>query len=385
MIFDTTALVESLYIHWPFCPYKCHFCPFVALAGHDNFMSEYHRVLLQEIEQFARAHKGNTPIQTVFFGGGTPSTYPIELFSEMFEKLHAFFIFAQDAEISLEVNPGTVTEEKLTTWKECGVNRLSIGVQSLNSQALKKLNRHQSAADVFFLLQKAQTLFNTISVDIIIGLPEVTQQDWQELITTLVTWPIQHVSMYFLTVHEDTQLYFGVQQQKVLLPCEEATLDLYYWTIEQFRLHGLYQYEVSNFARPGYQSRHNSAYWQRKPYKGFGLGACSFDGKARFQNQKNLMRYLELGKEFEQYYFSEELTDKQAWLETLMLGLRQTQGVPLAWLTQTINNCAQKQLFEMIEILKAEQLMIQQGHQLRLTLRGLAVVNEIILKLSHYY
>jgi oxygen-independent coproporphyrinogen-3 oxidase len=348
-------------------------------------MHQYHEVLLQEIKQFVQAHTRHTALQTVFLGGGTPSTYPIELLAQLFTALRTYFTFAHDAELTLEVNPGTVTEEKLYAWRECGITRLSIGVQSLNSQALKKLNRHQSVADVLFLLQKAQTLFNTISVDIIIGLPGVTQQDWQELITTLVAWPIQHVSLYFLTVHEDTQLYFGVQQKKVILPCEDATLDLYYWTVEQLKLHRLYQYEVSNFARPGYQSRHNSAYWQRKPYKGFGLGACSFDGKARFQNEKNLMRYLELAQTDIPYCFSEELTDKQAWLEILMLSLRQTRGVSLEWLTQTIQNGAQAQLCELIDILKAEQLMVQQEQHLSLTPRGLAVVNEIILKFSQYY
>ncbi|MBA3954123.1 radical SAM family heme chaperone HemW [Candidatus Dependentiae bacterium] len=387
MNFDVTVPVQSLYIHWPFCPYKCYYCPFVALAGHDHFMERYHEVLGKEITDFAQQQTQKAVINTLFFGGGTPSTYPLDLLLDMRAILNKNFTIAPDAEITFEVNPGTVTLEKLAVWKEVGINRLSIGVQSLNNEVLKKLNRHQNADDVRFLLDNAPQIIENLSVDVILGLPGVDEAEWKELINALVTWPIKHVSMYFLTVHEDTPLYFGIKQNKFILPCEDSVIDLYYWTVERLAQAGIYQYEVSNFARPGYQSRHNTVYWQRKIYKGFGMGACSFDGNARLQNEKNLLKYLE-GVEKQQPItcFYEQLTEKQAWLETLMLGLRQASGISVKHVMEHLSPEQQQEMRTTFTLLSEQQLLAPSDDEhIRLTTRGLAVVNEITLKLSEIY
>lgn len=383
MNFDITNSFESVYIHWPFCPYKCHFCPFVALASHDHFMEQYHDTLCKEIRDFSQQNLNKTPIRTVFLGGGTPSTYPNDLLLDMFGILNNVLPLADDAEISIEVNPGTVTPERLATWKRVGINRLSIGVQSLKDDVLKKLNRHQSAADVMHLLESAQPLFENISVDIIVGLPGVNSDDWKELIQTLVTWPIKHVSMYYLTVHEDTPLYFGVKAKKITLPTDETMVNLYEWSVNYLAEHGFGRYEISNFARPGYESRHNSAYWHRKPYKGFGLGACSFDGKSRFQNQKNLMSYFQGVQEGQNIHiFSETLTAQQEWLEIIMLGLRQARGVRIADVLQNLTHEQKNNFFEKIDFLRQADLLVCVDDFLRLTAAGFAVENEIVLKLS---
>ena len=383
MNFDTTSSFESVYIHWPFCPYKCHFCPFVALASHDQFMPQYHRMLCKEIRDFCQQVDQKSSIKTVFLGGGTPSTYPNDLLLDMFGTLNNALTLDETAEISIEVNPGTVNQERLETWKQVGINRLSIGVQSLKDDVLKKLNRHQSAADVFRLLDSAHLLFDNISVDIILGLPGVSVDDWKELLETLVTWPIKHMSMYFLTVHEDTPLYFGVKAKKIMLPTDDTIVDLYEWSVNYLALHGFARYEISNFARQGYESRHNSVYWHRKPYKGFGLGACSFDGKNRFQNQKNLTNYLEgvdQGKNI--HSFSETLTQEQEWLEIVMLGLRQSQGVRIADVIHNLTPEQRTNFYQKINILRDENLLTCNDDVVRLTSSGLAVENEIVLKLS---
>lgn len=387
MNFDLTVPVQSLYIHWPFCPYKCYYCPFVALAGHDHFMDRYHGALVKEITDFVNQQTQKVAVNTLFFGGGTPSTYPLDLLRDMFVMLNKNFAIADDAEITLEVNPGTVTLEKLAVWKEVGINRLSIGVQSLNNDVLKKLNRHQNADDVRFLLDHAPEVIENLSVDVILGLPGVTQDEWKELINALVTWPIKHVSMYFLTVHEDTPLYFGVKNNKFILPCEDSVMDLYYWTVERLAQAGIYQYEVSNFARAGYESRHNTVYWQRKIYKGFGMGACSFDGVGRLQNEKNLLKYLE-GVEKQQpiICFYERLTDKQAWLETLMLGLRQASGISIKHVMEPLTYEQQQNMKVTVDCLFEQKLLSPNDDEhIRLTTRGLAVVNEVTLKLSEIY
>lgn len=378
----TCANTRSLYIHWPFCPYKCHFCPFVALAGHDQFMGQYHEALRAEIEHFAAAHEKLT-LDTIFFGGGTPSTYPDDLLLDMSGTLNNAFALSDATEITIEVNPGTVRQEQLSIWRKVGINRLSVGVQSLKDGVLQSLNRHQTADQVHHLLKMASAEFSNISVDLILGLPGVAEAEWRALIAQVVTWPIQHVSVYFLTVHEDTPLYFKVRAGKISLARDEAVVNLYYWTRDFLEEHGFAAYETSNFARPGYQSRHNQIYWERKPYKGFGLGACSFDGASRFQNQKNLMNYIRgalAGHDIT--IFSETLSDQQIFLEELMLGLRTPRGVGREHLEQQLSGAQRARFNEKLTELKHHNLVMEKDGVIRLTAAGLVVENEVVTQLA---
>lgn len=315
MIYNTAVVTKSFYIHWPFCPYKCHFCPFVAIAGQDSFMTQYHKALWKEIDGYMEAVE-QTPLDTLFFGGGTPSTYPDDLLLDTFGRLRGYNLLTNDTEVTIEVNPGTVRQEQLPLWKEAGITRLSIGVQSLNDQVLKKLNRQQSHTDVMTLIEQASVFFNNLSIDLILGLPGVSDEEWKQLIMTVVQWPINHISVYFLTVHEETVLFFKVKRNDITLPDEEWMVDLYEWTIACLQEHGFVHYETSNFARPGFESQHNQVYWDHKPYKGFGLGACSFDGERRLQNEKNLKEYLtKIEQGVAITIFAEELTLEQLRLE----------------------------------------------------------------------
>lgn len=381
--FSPSCPPRSAYIHWPFCPYKCHFCPFVALASHDQFMERYHAALVKEIDQtVAQANKG-TYLDTIFFGGGTPSTYPNELLLDMFGTLRKNFTFDAATEISIEVNPGTVKPGQLEFWKSLGINRLSIGVQSLKDSVLKSLNRHQKAEDVYNLLQDAQHYFDALSVDLILGLPGVSVDEWKELIEHVVLWPINHVSVYFLTIHEHTPLYFKVEDQSVELPCDDTIVSLYHWTCTMLSRHGLEQYELSNFARKGYESRHNSAYWKRNSYYGFGLGACAFDGERRFQNEKNLLKYMADSQKGESVIsFCETLTPQQSHLEKIMLGLRQRHGLPWSVLLSPLNPEQKQCVAGVVQTLRDDGFLTEQGDALMLTPRGLVVENQIVRRLS---
>lgn len=384
--FNPSTSVESLYIHWPFCPYKCHFCPFVALASQDQFMTDYHHALKKEICDFSLSqadHQSFVPLKTIFFGGGTPSTYPPNLLLDMFDTLYKRYTFHESCEISIEVNPGTVTAEKIKLWKDVGINRISIGVQSLDDNLLKKLNRHQKASDVYQLMEWAVPIFDNISIDLIIGLPGVTVQDWQKLIETIVTWPIKHVSLYLLMVHEDTPLYFGVKSKRIALPADEDVVDTYLWSIERLARQGFEQYEISNFSKDGYHSQHNSMYWQRKPYKGFGLGACSFDGASRFQNDKNLMNYLKgVQAGYDITILHEKLTSHDVWLETLMLGIRQIKGVNMKILLESLSVDQQRAFNELVIDCEREGLLVRDNDHVKLTPRGRAVEQEIATRLA---
>jgi len=383
MHYDISAKTRSLYIHWPFCPYRCHYCPFVALASHDPFMERYHKALIKEIREFGSNYTEKQPLDTIYFGGGTPSTYPDHLLLDTFGILGEFFFFDEHTEVTIEVNPGTVRSEQLAFWKKLGINRMSIGVQSLNDEVLKKLNRLQKASDVYLLLDKAPSYFDNISVDVILGLPGVSVDEWKGLLAEIVTWKITHISLYVLEVHDSTPLFFNVASKKVTLPCDDDVVDLYYWSRTFLALHGFNQYEISSFARQGRESRHNSMYWERKPYRGFGLGACSFDGTSRLQNEKNLMKYLE-SVENGSYapVFTECITKQQVYAEKIMLGLRRMKGVMWNEISSDLTDDQKQDILSRLDLLKEKKFITETDGCLQLTPAGLIVENEIITRLS---
>lgn len=383
MFFERGANVRSLYLHWPFCPYRCKFCPFVALASQDHFMEKYHIALTKEIELFTQYIDHKILLDTIFIGGGTPSTYPDNLLLDMSDKLKEKFDINGDTEVTIEVNPGTVEPHQLILWKDIGINRLSIGVQSLNSSVLQRLNRLHSAEDVRRLIVQAAGIFENISVDLILGLPGVVVAEWKDLLTEVVTWPLKHLSIYFLTLHEDTRLYFEVKKKKLELPTDDSLVQLYHWSIDFLGRYGFEQYETSNFARQGYKCKHNVACWNRKPYKGFGLGACSFDGKSRFQNDKKLISYLDCANNgVSVIEFAEKLTREQVYLEKIMLGLRTSRGVALSTLFSDISEEQKNRLIQNISWLKSNNYLQEKGDRLVLTPAALVVQNEVAVKLS---
>lgn len=355
------------------------------MASHEQFMAQYHHALLQEIEQNLSLLPEKPALKTIYFGGGTPSTYPIPLLLDTFGMLRKHFDFNESTEVTIEVNPGTVTPELLNVWSEVGINRLSIGVQSLKDVVLKSLNRHQTKADVERLLGQASKLFKNLSVDFILGLPDVSDEEFKDMIVQAMNWPIQHISVYFLTVHEDTPLYFKVSRNKVTLPPDDSMVDLYNWTVNYLAQHGFIQYEISNFAKEGFTSLHNAAYWERKPYRGFGLGACSFNGTTRFQNSKNLGKYIQATTEKKSVVeMSEDLVEHQIMLEKLMLGLRQVRGVSISQYVPSLPKEKQDKFFETVKVLEDAKLVVYQNDSIRLTPQGYAVENEVTLKLFSY-
>ncbi len=383
MRYNAQAQTESLYIHWPFCPYKCHFCPFVALAGQDAHMGRYHGALKKELIRFSEGQVNPVPLKTIYIGGGTPSTWPDELLLDTFDTLKHTFDMRSISEITIEANPGTVRPEQIGVWQKAGITRISVGVQSLNDTVLQNLNRKQSAAQVRQLIQQLAGNFSSISVDIIVGLPGVSDQEWKELIHELISWPIQHVSMYFLSVHEGTPLYFRVARNQIVLPPDDGTVDLYYWSVAALASGGFEQYETSSFARLGWASQHNQVYWDRKPFKGVGIGAWSFDGEARIQNEKNIQTYMQAQEEGRDLFCSAELvTEEAARLETLMLGLRRNKGVLISDVIEGLSEERQQLFFSRVKALEEKKLLQKEGQKIKLTPMSLALENEVSAHLS---
>ncbi len=301
-----------IYVHVPFCHRKCTYCAFFSKVESAKWKVEsYVDALLAEMAQ--RKEEQAHPIKTVYFGGGTPSILPIEQMERIVEGLHRCFDLSQMEEMTLEANPEDLTPEYLSALRELGFNRLSIGVQSLDDRVLRMLNRRHTAAQAIAAVEAARTAgFYNISVDFIFGLPELSTFNFQ--LSTLVT----HVSAYALTVESGTALAVQVEQGRVALPDEDEVVRQYHELHDQLEAAGFRQYEVSNYARPGFESKHNSRYWDRTPYLGLGPAAHSFDGKRRRRNNPD-------GS-----WSQETLTETDAYNELLMTALRTVRGLDLA-------------------------------------------------------
>jgi oxygen-independent coproporphyrinogen-3 oxidase len=381
---DFPRCPEHLYFHWPFCSKKCHYCDFVAFQNHEQYQDAYHETLCCEVETFAQLTDAlKTPIKTIFMGGGTPSLYDTTQMAELFAQLRERYNLSQLEEASIEVNPADVEEERLDAWRECGFTRLSIGVQALDDQLLARLNRRQRTQDVFKAMKLAPKYFDRMSIDLILGMPGVSQQQWKDTLTQAMNWPIEHISIYFLTIHEKTPLYFKVERGEHILPADESVIEMYQYTVEFLAHHGFEQYEISNFAKPGAESTHNKAYWDRKPYKGFGIGSSSFDGKSRFTNHKNLPDYLALYKNRSTitYDTKEVLSNQQALLEHLMLSLRQRNGVGLHSMVYLLNEDQKARFFIQVQELIKASLLEEINGNIRLTIRGMILENEVVISL----
>lgn len=374
--------VESLYIHWPFCTSKCYYCDFVALEQHADFQDAYHDTLMKEITVYANSLPSKPAIKTIFIGGGTPSLYPPEKLQALFDLLRTSFDLSMTTEITMEANPADVTEDRADAWEQAGVNRISCGVQVLDDAVLQRLNRRQRIVDVYKAASILPKYFSNISMDLIIGLPGVEDATWTKTIETVCSWPIQHISIYFLTIHEKTPLYYKVAKGDLVLPDENALLDQYEKTVTYVTEKGFKQYEISNFAKPGYVSVHNIGYWDRRPYKGFGIGAASFDGTRRTVNDKNLTRYLDNGQHGTFVPLEQEsLTAAQVTLERVMLSLRQVNGMLLHDMVYCIGADRESVLLASLTELEKAGLLRIENNRVKLTLRGMILENEVVLRL----
>ena len=317
-----------IYIHVPFCHRKCTYCAFYSVRSSENGVRSYVDAVLVEMEE--RKGEQAHPIKTVYFGGGTPSILPINQLSRIVDSLRRSFDLSQLEEMTLEANPEDLAPEYLVILKTLGFNRLSIGIQSLDDKVLRMLNRRHTAQQALEAVETARLAgFGNISVDFIYGLPE-----YPEL--PEVPDGVTHVSAYALTVEPGTALAVQVEQGRVVLPSEEEVVRQYYALHHALEAAGFRQYEVSNYARPGFESKHNSRYWDRTPYLGLGPGAHSFDGVRRRWNVCNVEKYISGlsgtsgGSGTSGISGEEILTPADAYNELLMTSLRTVRGLPLA-------------------------------------------------------
>ena len=317
----------GIYIHIPFCRSKCDYCDFYSLAGREKEMDRYQKALLAHMRETAPLAQG-IGVDSIYFGGGTPSYYGAKRIRELLTHLHKLFQVDRDAEVTVECNPDSTDYKLLHTLRKAGVNRISLGMQSADGEELQRIHRIHTPHQTDQAVEAARKAkFANVSLDLIYGLPGQTMDSWKATVEHALSLIPQHLSCYGLKVEEGTPLARRVAEGEVL-PDEDQQADLYLWTVGRLERAGLPQYEISNFAKPGYESRHNLRYWLTRPYIGFGPGAHSDFGGRRYSFVRDLDAYirgvLEGGDIIDA---SELIPQRERCGEYLMLRLRTTRGV----------------------------------------------------------
>lgn len=378
--------MASLYLHIPFCEHKCIYCDFYSIENMSS-MDRFLSALGKEIEMRKEMFPQSETIETIFFGGGTPSLLSQQQFETIFSLLHKHYRIEPNAEITCESNPGTVELNKLSQFRSVGFNRISFGIQSFHDDDLKFLTRIHSAEEAERAVESAYRAgFDNVSCDLIFALPNQTPDRWKENLRRAIALKPKHISAYALIVEEQTPLATMVKNRLVAPLPDEEDAELYEITIETMTANGYQQYEVSNFAQPGYFSRHNYNYWNHSDYIGFGPSAHSFckdssvSGK-RWWNVRSIQSYCEALERGEYPVIGSELIDrKKFFTEEIFLGLRST-GIDLKKLYplygEDVFSVKQPLILEM----EQEGLLVRQNNVISLTSRGYAVCDEVAAKL----
>ncbi len=373
--------IESLelYIHIPFCVKKCAYCDFLSGPALRSEQRDYVDALIREIR--ARGEKlacQDRTVVSVFFGGGTPSLLPEGWIPEILEEARAAFVLADNAEISLESNPGTLTASKLRSFREAGINRLSIGCQSMEKEELQLLGRIHSREEFlesYYLAREAG--FSNINVDLMSGLPSQSAASWEKSLRTAAELGPEHISAYSLILEEGTPLY--EQQEGLQFPDEEEERLMYERTHEVLEEYGFSQYEISNYSLPGRECRHNLGYWTGTEYLGLGLGAASLLENRRFSNTSDRSEYLRHAEQPELLEVQEEiLTVEDRMGERMILGLRLREGVSASEFEQEFGQSLNEKYGSVIHKYTGWNLLEWKGDRLRLTREGISVSNQIM-------
>jgi len=377
----------GIYVHIPFCRQKCFYCDFTSYSDKSYLIDEYIKWLNVEIEEVGKGIKqdfenkinDSVKIKTIYIGGGTPSYIDSKYISKILDTIKKNYILDKNIEITLEVNPGTVTEEKLLNYKEAGINRLSIGLQETNNCHLKNIGRihtYEEFIDTFNIAKKVG--FKNINIDLMIGLPNQTLEEVEDTLEKISKLELQHVSVYSLIVEENTKLEKLVNEEKMILPGEEIERKMYWTTKKKLEEMGFVHYEISNFAKKGYESKHNLDCWNQKEYMGFGVASHSYTDDARFSIVDDIEVYInnfKIGQDIDNLIFHEKQNKQSKMKEYMLLGLRKIKGVSISeFKNKFIENPIMLYKYEIKKLLE-EKLIEIEGNYIKLTNKGLDLAN----------
>ena len=369
----------ELYIHIPFCVKKCAYCDFLSGPSTLEVREAYVNCLIEEIchckhagvgdsdNKWAPCDPENYEVVSAFFGGGTPSILKPDQIRRIMTALKEVFCWNSDAEVTIEANPGTVDEEKLRNYLDCGINRISFGLQSADNEELRKLGRIHTWEEFLDSFHQARIAgFTNINVDLMSALPGQTVDSWRKTLEKVLELKPEHISAYSLIIEEGTPFYEKYEDHPELLPLEEEERQMYHDTKKILHEHGYERYEISNYARAGYACRHNLGYWERREYKGFGLGSASLLENRRYTNTCELKQYLQgriRGTE-------EELSEQDIREETFFLGLRKMEGID--------PGPYRAHYEKLLEKLQMQQLLEEKNGRISLTEYGIDISNYVL-------
>ena len=368
----------ELYLHIPFCVKKCAYCDFLSFPSGQEIQRQYAKRLMEDIDCMRKEY-GDIPVDTIFIGGGTPSVPESRLIVDLMEHVNRAFQISDGAEISMEANPGTVTREKLKEYRRAGINRISFGLQSANDRELKLLGRIHTWAEFLESFHLARECgFTNINIDLMSALPGQTRESWKDTLKRVTDLNPEHISAYSLIIEDGTPFgeKYGSEEGRKLLPDEDSEREMYHETKRFLRECGYERYEISNYAKPGRECRHNIGYWTGVPYLGLGLGASSYMNGSRFAVSSDMQQYLE--EKPGTFTDVEKLTKKDMEEEFFYVGLRMTAGVSLSEFERRFGVTAKEVYPGLMETFVEEKAAEFRGDRFVLTDYGLDVSNYIM-------
>ena len=370
---------SGIYLHIPFCKTKCIYCDFYSVTKRDDSIEKFVNCMVNEIELNKKRLK-DTTYDTIFFGGGTPSVLSEKQLEKILNALYRFYSIDENAEVTLECNPGEITFEKLSNFRKLGVNRLSIGFQSFSDKNLKFLGRlHSSEQSISTFNHARKAGFDNINIDLIYDIPKQKLKEWKNDLFLGTSLEPEHISAYSLTVEKNTALHSMVKNKIVIMPSEEVDKKMFLNTITYLEQKNYIHYEISNFSKQNKKCQHNLHYWRLEPYLAFGPGAHGFDGQKRWWNKKSIDHYInKLDDNILPIEFEEALTKKDCFNETVMNGLRLIEGAKLQKLDSLLDVSLETYL---IPYTKKWPYISNNGKNLFLNKKGLLFADEIIADL----
>lgn len=371
----------GIYIHIPFCKSKCLYCDFFSVADGKKFEKKYVEALRNEIIKRISVNKNGYHVNTIYIGGGTPSYIDEKNIYEILETIKNCCEIDENVEITIEANPGTVSQEKMEAYKKMGINRLSIGLQEKNDKLLKEIGRIHTNAEYLKTIEYANKAgLNNINTDIIIGLPNQTIYDVENTLNQLISLNLTHISIYSLIVEEGTKLEKLIDNGTLKLPDEEMERYMYWFAKRKLEENGYIHYEISNFSRIDYRSRHNVDCWNQKEYLGFGAGASSYNGIARYKNIEDLEKYIEnMEKDnFAKNIVIEEIQNREDKMkEYMLLGLRKINGININNFRKKFGTTPLYKYNKELTKLVREELILMDTNNIRLSKKGLNLANVV--------
>ncbi len=374
----------GVYVHVPFCRSLCAYCDFPRTVYRPHLARRYVDALIREIEIRSRLPSvARAEVDTVYFGGGTPSCLPLPLLSRIVKALTTNLRLLSEVEFTLEANPESATHELLRQLRRLGVNRLSLGAQTFDRRILRLLRRRHEPEQVEEAVRGARRAgFENLNLDLIYGLPGQTLEGFKRDLEKALSLSPQHLSLYALSVHPETPLGRWVDEGKVSLPSDDEVADMYEWALSRLEGEGFVHYEISNFALPGFECRHNLKYWLNRPYLGLGAGAWSYLNGWRRGNVSKVDEYIErIEKGLDPADKAERPSLLRRASETLILGLRLTKGYDLSLLTRRYGSGTLSCFLPELEELAKEGLLRMEGRRAVLTVRGMLLGNRVWARL----